>query len=93
MLTMGSFSPNNRTKVIGYSMYRICNTDPVNGKGLWYIHETYNNGTEWSGNNAYHSEELESVIGIFNNILEEKEIVKLRFNGGIVWRKTRIFIV
>ena len=72
------FSPMNRTKIIGNSMYRICNTDPINGKGEWYIHETFNNGSEWSGYNAHHSDDLGKVIDIFNGISEEKVIVSLK---------------
>ena len=78
MLTLENFSPMNRTKTIGNSMYRISNTEPNNGTGKWYIHETYNDGTEWSGNNAHHNSDLQTVIDIFNGITKEKEVVSLK---------------
>lgn len=78
MLTLENFSPMNRTKNIGHSMYRICNTDPINGQGKWYIHETYNNGLECTGNNSYHNTDLQVVIDKFNSITQEKEIVSLK---------------
>lgn len=68
----------NRTKTIGNSMYRISNTDPANGTGRWYIHETYNNGVEWSGNNAHFYDDLKAVIDIFNKITKEKEVVSMK---------------
>lgn len=77
-ITLDNFSPTNRTKNIGYSMYRICNTDGKDGKGDWYIHETYNNGTEWSGYNYYHNADLKTVLDIFNGLSLEKEIVSLK---------------
>ena len=78
MITLNNFGPNNRTKVIGNSMYRICNTDPINGTGVWYIHETFNDGNEFSQVNAFHSKRLEYVIDSFNRISKEKEIIQYR---------------
>jgi len=78
MLTLENFSPMNRTKTIGNSMYRISNTEPTNGTGKWYIHETYNDGTDWNGNNAHHNSDLQTVIDIFNGITKEKEVVSLK---------------
>lgn len=78
MLTLENFSPMNRTKTIGNSMYRISNTEPINGTGKWYIHETYNNGVDWSGFNAHHNNDLQTVIDIFNGITKEKEIISLK---------------
>jgi len=78
MLTLANFSPMNRTKNIGNSMYRISNTEPINGTGQWYIHETYNDGKDWSGFNAHHNNELQAVIDVFNGITKEKEVVSLK---------------
>ena len=79
MLTLGNFTPMNRTKTIGNGMYRISNTEPTNGTGKWYIHETYNDGIEWSCNNGHHNFDLQTIINIFNDITKEKEVVSLRF--------------
>lgn len=79
MITEETFCPDNRTKTIGNSMYRICNTDGVWGTGKWYIHETYNDGKTWCQGNAFHNSRLDVVIDAFNLITEEKEIVSLRY--------------
>lgn len=78
MITLETFSTINRTKYIGNSMYRICNTAPANGTGKWYIHETYNDGIEWSRNTAHHNNDLQTVIDIFNGIAKEKEIISFK---------------
>ena len=46
MITLENFNENNRDRRIGNSIYRICNTDTKSATGKWYIHETYNNGSE-----------------------------------------------
>ena len=79
MLTIKEFSPVNRDKKIGNSLYRICQSDK---SGKWYIHETYNynNGSTWASSNAYYDDDLQVVIDKFNSITKEKEIVSLRFD-------------
>lgn len=77
MIKLEEFNENNRSKTVGSSLYRICNTDPKNGSGKWYIHETYNDGVEWSRHNAHYNESLEKVLSIFNGIKSEKEIVSM----------------
>lgn len=79
MLTIQEFSPHNRSKIIGNSLYRICREQDNSGK--WYIHETYNNIKTWVGNNDCYDNDLQKVIDIFNNITKEKEIVSLRFSN------------
>lgn len=76
ILSITTFSENNRTKVIGHSMYRICNKDTMNGKGKWYIHETFNDGETWSQGNAYFRESLEEVIDMFNMLSKECTITQ-----------------
>lgn len=78
MITVENFSSTNRDKKIGNSLYRICRVN--NDSGKWYIHETFNNGSEWAGYNAYHNDDLQTVIDKFNSIANEKEIISLRFN-------------
>lgn len=77
MITLDNFSTHNRDKKIGNSLYRICREKDNFGK--WYIHETYNDGNEWSGNNAYYNDNLQLVIDKFNSITNEKEVISLRF--------------
>ena len=74
MITLENFSETNRSRTIGNSLYRICKADKG---GKWYIHEVYNNGAEWAGNNAYRNEDLQEVINILNSFTKEKEIVSL----------------
>ena len=78
-ITLENFSQHNRDRNIGNSLYRICRGKDDSGK--WYIHETYNNGVEWSANNAYYTESLEEVIDIINSFTEEKEVIALRFGN------------
>jgi hypothetical protein len=76
IITLENFGPNNRTKRIGNSMYRICRENDNFGK--WYIHETYNDGCEWTGANGFSSDDLISVIDAFNAISTEKELVNAK---------------
>lgn len=78
-ITMENFNEYNRDRKIGNSLYRICNTDGANGKGKWYIHEAYNDGTEWVRSNNYYSDSLDETIDRINSFTEEKEVVALRF--------------
>ena len=78
-ISLENFNEYNRDRKIGNSLYRICNTDSLNGKGKWYIHETYNDGSEWTCNNAYNTESLEKIIDKLNSFTREKEVVALRF--------------
>ena len=74
MLTIENFSPTNRDKIIGNSLYRICKNDDT---GKWYIHELYGDQNGFAGYNAYFDDDLQKVIDIFNNITKEREIVSL----------------
>jgi hypothetical protein len=74
MLTIQDFNQYNRDKQIGNSLYRICKSEIL---GKWYIHETYNDQKGWAGWNAFHNEDLQKVIDIFNSITKEREIVCL----------------
>ena len=78
-ITVENFSADNRDRRIGNSLYRICNTDGVNGKGKWYIHEAYNDGQEWCRNNNFYSDSLEETIARINSFTKEKEVIALRF--------------
>ena len=74
-ITIDNFSEQNRDRRIGNSLYRICR----NEKGLWYIHECYNDGIEWSRSNNCYSDSLEEVIKKINSFTQEKEVISLRF--------------
>lgn len=78
IITMENFGEHNRDRKICNSLYRICRTEDNRGK--WYIHETYNDGSEWACNNAYHNEDLQTVIDKINSFTKEKEVVSLRFS-------------
>lgn len=75
-ITIENFSPFNRDRKIGNSLYRICRE---NNNGKWYIHETYNDGVDWCGNDAYFTDDLQEVIDKMNSFVTEKEVVSLRF--------------
>lgn len=80
MITLGNFSPENRDRYIGNSLYRICNTDPRNGKGKWFIHEIFNDGSSFccaSDNCA--SDNLQEVINRINSFTKEGEITSVAF--------------
>ncbi len=79
MITLDNFSPDNRDRHIGNSLYRICNTETRPEKGKWYIHECFNDGVEWSRANYFYSDDLQTVIDIINGFTKEKEIVSIRF--------------
>lgn len=78
MITLGNFSAENRDRHIGNSLYRICNTEPRNGNGKWYIHEFYNDGSTWSGaSDDFVSNDLQAVIDRINSFKKEREIVSI----------------
>lgn len=76
MLTLENFDIHNRDRKIGNSLYRICRNEDSN---KWYIHETFNDGSEWVCNNDYYHDDLRVVIDIINGFTKEKEVVSLRF--------------
>lgn len=78
-LTIEEFSPTNRDKKIGNSLYRISREYEDHGK--WYIHETYNDKHTWVGNNAFYNDSLQFVIDKLNSLTKEKEVVSLRFGN------------
>ena len=82
-ITLENFSPNNRTRHIGDSMYRICRTDGVGNFGNWYIHEQYNDGSTFAGANAYSSKDLAAVIARLNSFVKEREVIDLASGGSI----------
>lgn len=73
MLTMETFSPENREKRIGDSLYRICRESEHPFK--WYIAEHINTPDTWSQARGCFRDSLEDVIKEFNSISEEKELV------------------
>lgn len=80
MITLENFSSTNRDRHIGNSLYRICNTEPQNGKGKWYIHEIYNDGSSWgSASDEFVSDDLQKVIDKINSFTEEREICSVVF--------------
>lgn len=72
-ITLENFGEHNRDRRIGNSTYRICRNDA----GNWYIHEMYNNGTDWAVSNGFTNKELSVVINIINSFTKEREIVSL----------------
>lgn len=74
MLTIENFSPTNRDKIIGNSLYRICKNET---SGKWYIHEQYNDQHTFAGYNAFHNDDLQKVIDAFNSISKERVIISL----------------
>lgn len=82
MITLESFSAENRDRCIGNSLYRICNTEPKNGNGKWYIYEFYNDGSIWSGaSDDFISNDLQAVIDRINSFKKEREIVSIVFES------------
>ena len=79
MLTIETFGPDNRTKHIGHSMYRIA-ADDTQKPTLWHIYELYNNQEtgEWARSRGCFTTDLQKVIDAFNSITEEKEIIEKR---------------
>jgi hypothetical protein len=74
-ISIHNFGPDNRSRQIGNSLYRICNTEPEKGRGKWYIHEQYNDSNEFSGKNSGCSSDLGAVIEELNSFTHEKEII------------------
>lgn len=73
-ITMENFGENNRDRKIGNSTYRICRNDV----GNWYIHEMYNDGTEWAIANGFTNKDLSAVIDTINGFTKEREVVSLQ---------------
>lgn len=80
-ITLENFSSDNRDRHIGNSLYRICNTNAKTGKGKWYIHEGFNDGTEWCRANYFCNDDLQTVIDKINSFTKEKEVISARENG------------
>lgn len=80
-ITLENFSSDNRDRHIGNSLYRICNTDAKAGKGEWYIHECFSDGSEWCRANYFHSDDLQNVIDKINSFTKEKEVIFARREG------------
>lgn len=77
IITMENFGQYNRDRKIGNSTYRICR----NGAGNWYIHEMYNDGTDWAIANGFTNKDLSVVIGTVNSFTKEREVVSLELEG------------
>lgn len=72
MITVENFSPTNREKVIGDSLYRICQFDYV---GTWYIFELYTTtGGAFARAQSDARHDLEGVIDAFNSITTERAL-------------------
>ena len=84
-LTIETFGPDNRTKQIGNSQYRISADDSREGQDptLWHISEVYSNleTEEWAHARDYFTADLQNVIDIFNSITKEKEIIHRRIGA------------
>ena len=85
MLTVQTFSPENRDKQIGHSQYRI-SADESGGKNAlhnWYISERYNNQEtgEWAWARTRTTTSLKKIIDWFNGITEEREIIDRELTG------------
>ena len=87
MLTMETFGPDNRTKLIGNSQYRIATDDTRESQKptLWHIRECYNNQKtgEWAQARGYFTTDLQEVIDAFNEITEEKQIIDRKIREWI----------
>jgi len=73
MLTLETFSPDNRDRQIGDSHYRICKEYEAPFK--WYISEHRNTGDEWAQGRGCFRGSLEDVIKEFNSLSREREII------------------
>ena len=84
-LTLETFGPDNRTKLIGCSQYRIAadDTREIQKPTLWHIREVYNNleTGEWAQARGCFSTNLQKVIDAFNSIGREREIIEARERG------------
>jgi hypothetical protein len=85
-LTIETFGPDNRTKQIGKSQYRIATDDITKQPTVWHITEGYNNleTGEWARARGYFTTDLQKVIDVFNRFTKEKEIVDGK-RGGTEW--------
>ena len=72
MITVENFSPTNREKVIGDSLYRICQFDYF---GTWYIFEVYTTtGGAFATARSYARHDPKEVIDAFNSITTERAL-------------------
>ncbi len=83
LLTMETFSEENRDRRIGHSLYRICRTRRKPYR--WYIHEGYNdieNG-HWARSNGFFTESLQEAIDKINSFTKEKQVIDRDLEIGI----------
>ena len=64
-ITIENFSKDNRTKIIGNTMYRICKNEDSD---IWYIYKQHNDGANFSQTKLQYNKDLQTVIDVFNNI-------------------------
>lgn len=85
MLTIETFSPENRDKQIGYSQYRISADEPgeKDDPHNWYISEHYNNPEtgEWAQARTRKTTSLKEAIDWLNGISKEREIIDKELRG------------
>lgn len=74
-ITLENFGPNNRERIIGNSMYRICRAEDDSGN--WYIFELYNYETSFAMAKAYFSDDLAATINRLNSFKREMEIIMM----------------
>ena len=79
MISLETFSEENRDRDIGHSRYRICRQQqhPYN----WYIHEMWNeypDGNWWAIGNGFFTDSLQKVIDSINSLSREKEVAGVR---------------
>lgn len=79
-ITTENFNEFNRTRKIGNSEYKICNTDPSGKNGQWYIRESLNTGDMWSIGRGFYSDSLKETIKRINSFTQEGEVIALRYN-------------
>ena len=69
-ITLDNFNPDNRERTIGNSHYKICRKE----NGMWYIHETYNDGASLAMSNGFYNTDLNEVISRLNSFTREGEV-------------------
>lgn len=75
VITLETFSENNRDRVIGNSLYRII---PNPKRRKWQVFEIYSNNSSYA--QAYSDEtfdELKEVIDYLNSLSKERELTKI----------------
>lgn len=72
-ITLENFSPNNREKTVGNSLYRVC-IDSSTKK--WYLFEFYSDGVNFAYAKGFFTYDLGKLLELLDGFTREREVLE-----------------